>query len=98
MPSEKKVDFKTYRQALDVFKQGELNKQTSVADKYKNAAALMKVAGKYLTDRGVDITKPFETEEILKGWKIEAQEETIWKRLRMRSNCPNGGLMRFAKK
>ena len=69
MPSEKKVDFKTYRQALDVFKQGELNKQTSVADKYKNAAALMKVAGKYLTDRGVDITKPFETEEILKGWE-----------------------------
>ena len=69
MPGKKKVDFKTYRQVLDVFEKGELNKQTSDRDKYKNAAALMKVAGEYLTDRGVDITKPFKTEDILKGWE-----------------------------
>jgi hypothetical protein len=61
------VDYKTYIQVFEVFKKGELTQGTTVLTKYKNARELMRVSGEYLKERGVDITKPLNPKDVLKG-------------------------------
>ena len=68
----KKVSFNELHKAVKVFKETELNKQSSVEEKYKIANEVLELSAAYLEDLGLDVTEPFDAQAFIQMAKSKS--------------------------